>query len=109
MVQAADGATSVLTLSGALDGMTAWRLRHELTLLLIEGTGQIVLDLLAVRFMDTSGLSALVAGHRRCRELGGNLHLVADGERFHRQFDSTGRVALFRFFSTAAAACGAFP
>ena len=69
-VERHDG-TTVLTVSGELDMMTAPKLRECLA-----GTdGTVVVDLLSVSFLDSSGIAALVDARKRLTDTGGNLLL----------------------------------
>ncbi|MCG8919265.1 STAS domain-containing protein [Actinokineospora sp. PR83] len=50
----------------------------------------IVLDLTAVSFLDSAGLSLLVTEHNRCAEHGVPLRLVADTSVVNRPIELTG-------------------
>lgn len=52
------------------------QLKSELVVLSNEGFRNIVLDLMDVQFVDSSGLSALLVGNRLCKEAGGTLVLT---------------------------------
>jgi len=57
-----------------LDAFVAEGLKQALTEAIGDGTKKVVVDLSAVKFMDSSGLGALVFGRQRL-ETGGNLAL----------------------------------
>ena len=62
---ASDGTTIiVLTPSGRLDIRTAWQFRLELQQCISKLSPHIVINLSQVSFVDSSGLTALVAGMR---------------------------------------------
>ena len=63
--------TAVVSAVGEIDLATASRLRRVLAGL----TGNVVLDLRAVSFLDSSGIGALVWGRDRAVEAGFNLML----------------------------------
>ncbi len=65
----------------SLNSVVAPDLKSKLLLLLNEGTGNIVLDMKDVDFVDSSGLSAILFGHRACNE-GGGLLVVANPHAF---------------------------
>lgn len=52
------------------------QLKSELILMNSEGQRNIVLDLSAVKFADSSGLSSLLVGHRLCKNTDGIFILV---------------------------------
>ena len=45
----------------------------------VERASAVVVDLKALRFLDSSGLHGLVTAHRAARERGGRLHVVNAG------------------------------
>lgn len=53
------------------------QLKSELVLMTAEGYKNIVLDLGAVATIDSSGLSAILIGHRVCKENDGSFVLAA--------------------------------
>jgi anti-sigma B factor antagonist len=57
----------VLRLSGELDATTSPGLRDELVRLIDSSVQALDLDLSELRFVDSVGLSVLVAGHHRAR------------------------------------------
>jgi anti-sigma B factor antagonist len=63
--------------SGDLDLATAPALRAELVAAAQAGATLVVLDLEAVPFLDSVGVSVIVAGYKRQRHNGGRLHLAA--------------------------------
>jgi anti-sigma B factor antagonist len=62
----------VVRLSGELDVVSVGRLRTVLDQLLL-GSGQLVVDLRGLSFIDSAGLGALVRAHRKARVLQGQL------------------------------------
>jgi len=60
----ADGPVSVLQLVGELDISSAPALREQL-LELLTSSGDVVVDLSDVSFMDSSGISVLIVAHKR--------------------------------------------
>jgi anti-anti-sigma factor len=51
-----------------IESISAPKLKSELVKLSAEGFPNLVLDLSAVKYIDSSGLSALLVGHRICKE-----------------------------------------
>ena len=73
----ADGHT-VVELRGELDVSTAADLRERLLAIFGEDrTSSIILDLSGLGFMDSTGISVLLAAEERAIQLGGALFLVA--------------------------------
>ncbi|MCB0515210.1 MAG: STAS domain-containing protein [Chitinophagales bacterium] len=59
-----------------LNTLLAPEVKMELLVMVNEGVQNIILDLSAVEFIDSSGLSAILVGHRACKEQGGVLVLT---------------------------------
>jgi anti-anti-sigma factor len=58
-----------------LDGASAPELKALFVQLNKDAVNQIILDLSAVKYCDSSGLSAILIGHRLCRDAGGSFTL----------------------------------
>jgi len=56
--------------------LTAPRLKSELVTLYQSGTINLILDLSKVKYVDSSGLSAILVANRMSKEVGGYLVLV---------------------------------
>ena len=65
-----DGATLIRVI-GELDLSTAPRLREMLVELAGNGTVDVTLDLAEMSFIDSTGVSVLVSGFKRLREMAG--------------------------------------
>ena len=70
---------------GRLDVLSAPILREHLDQLLAEGATKFVIDLSAVPFLDSAGMSVLVSLLKRARQGGGNVTLVAPRATVPRQ------------------------
>lgn len=68
---------TVLEVRGDLDMATAPQLREGLQQLVDAGDRQVVVDLAAVEFMDSSALGTLVVMFKALRDVGGRLCLAA--------------------------------
>src|SRR3954469_20354066 len=75
----------ILTVRGEVDLSTTPRMRSQLTNLLSEGPPQLIVDLEGVRFLDSSGLGALVAALKLARSRSGELRLVCERQRSVRK------------------------
>ena len=72
-----NGQGAILSVGGEVDLATAPQLHAKLMdLLEVKETGGVVVDLTPVGFMDSTGLSVLLAGHRRAQAHGHTIRLV---------------------------------
>lgn len=85
-----DTDSAVISLLGDLDFHTARRLREKLLELHGQGVNKVVLDMAALEFIDSSGLSVLVAGLKRLKNSDGNLTLRAVPEQTRRVLEVSG-------------------
>jgi anti-sigma B factor antagonist len=90
-----DQGVPVITVVGEIDVATAPQLRESLHGVITQGQATIVLDLLGVTFLDSTALGVLVGGLKRCRELGGELHVVVADARIRKIFEITGLDKVF--------------
>ena len=70
----------VVGLTGRLDAFEAQGVRALFTEHIDAGRSRLVVDLSAVEFVDSAGLAALVRAMKRCREVGGDVRLVAPAD-----------------------------
>lgn len=63
-----------------LDSLISANLKSELVILNQEGYRNLICDLSEVTFIDSSGLSALLIGHRLCKESKGTFVLTGCSE-----------------------------
>ncbi|MEV0717429.1 STAS domain-containing protein [Asanoa sp. NPDC050611] len=70
------GETLRLRLAGELDMSTAAELLERIADLAAGGSPRVVVDLTALTFCDSAGLTTFVRGDRRCAEAGGWLRLT---------------------------------
>ncbi|WP_199432999.1 STAS domain-containing protein [Qaidamihabitans albus] len=101
------GAAVVVAVSGDVDLTTAPRFEAALVAACDEaGTANtMIIDLTAVSFFGSVGMSLLIEGHERCRQHGLDLRVVADGRTVLRPLQLTG---LDRVLDIVPAADGAF-
>ncbi|HXF71237.1 MAG TPA: STAS domain-containing protein [Actinomycetota bacterium] len=86
---------TILRAAGEVDLYTAPRLRERLLGAIEGGATRVVVDLVDVSFMDSSGLGVLIGGLRRLRERGGELALVCGEGAVRRVLAITGLDQLF--------------
>jgi anti-sigma B factor antagonist len=102
----AEGRT-VVSVAGEIDVYTAPRLREEITELVAAGTYDLVIDMSAVEFLDSTGLGVLVGGLKKVRAHEGSLQLVCNQDRLLKIFRITGLAKVFVIHDTAEAALAA--
>jgi anti-sigma B factor antagonist len=81
---------TVVALRGELDASSATRLYEEFAQLSRRGVRHIDLDVAKLECMDTSGLSVVVAEHKRARNDGGGLRILSPNRRVIRLFQVSG-------------------
>jgi anti-anti-sigma factor len=72
-----EGSVVVVSLSGTLDAWSEPEVRSALKAVLDQGTSRIVLDLAALRRIDSSGLSALLSVLKAARAAAGDVVLLS--------------------------------
>ena len=97
--------SAAVVLVGRLDAVEAPALRAELDRVLRSGASTLVVDLVAVNFIDSAGLAALVRARRDARHLGGDVVLISPADRDAlRVFGLTQFDEVFRMVDSRAAA-----
>ena len=95
-----DGDATVVALSGELDIASADGLREHLAGLLAGGHIRIVVDLAALAFCDSTGLSTFVRASHGAVEQGGYLRLAAPNGHVARVLSIVGLLDLFPTYRT---------
>ncbi|HEY9566093.1 MAG TPA: anti-sigma factor antagonist [Nocardioides sp.] len=98
-----DGAT-IVAVEGEIDVYTAPKLRDKITELVGDGVYHIIIDMVAVEFLDSTGLGVLVGGLKKVRAHDGSLQLVCNQERLLKIFRITGLAKVFTIHESAEAA-----
>jgi anti-sigma B factor antagonist len=80
----------VIFVAGELDFHTAPDLRKEILTIFNEGVNRLVLDVGQLDFIDSSGLSVIIAGFKRFKERGGDLILRSLTDRTRRVLEVSG-------------------
>ena len=94
----------VVSVSGELDMATAPDLRERLHALIADGQANIVIDLDAVGFLDSTALGVLVGAMKRARSAGGDVRLVCTQSRIAKVLEITRLDQAFATFVTVDAA-----
>ncbi|HYO41127.1 MAG TPA: STAS domain-containing protein [Nocardioidaceae bacterium] len=95
---------AVLTLDGRLNMVSAPQLKTAVTNAVAEGRSQVVVDLSAVTFLDSSGLGALIAGLKAARQASGDLRMTGANEQVRTVLRLTNLDRVLRPYDTVQAA-----
>jgi anti-sigma B factor antagonist len=85
----------VLRVFGEVDIQTSPILDEELRRVVGEGVSSIIVDLSEVTFLDSTGLSVLIAGLKRCQNARGDLRLVSPRSNVRKVLEITGLIDVF--------------
>ena len=94
------GAVTVVWCAGEGDIATAGQLRTRVTEALVDGSGDLVVVLDDVTFLDSLGLGALISAHKRARVLQGSFTIVCTSRPVLRLFAATAMQRVFRVVDT---------
>lgn len=94
--------TIVLSVTGALDILTAGDFTEELLAAIGEAPRAVIVDMSRLDFLASAGMSALVEGHRAAGAT--KLAVVADGPATSRPLTITGLTELIALYPTLAEA-----
>ncbi len=98
------GGYTVLSPHGEIDFATGPQLKEAITDALVAGRLHIVVDMLGVEFIESTGLGALIGGRRRARALDGSLSLVCAESSVLKVFRVTGLDKVFEIHDTVESA-----
>jgi anti-anti-sigma factor len=90
-VASSDG-VAVISVAGELDVSNHQRLRECLREVSEAGATEVILDVEQLTFMDSTGLSVLVATHRRMEAAGGRFSVLAPTNIVKRLLDMIGHL-----------------
>jgi anti-sigma B factor antagonist len=86
--------SSVITIEGEIDSHSVGELHAVFEGLRVD-SNRVVIDMSGVRFMDSSGVSALIYHTLQLETLGGSLHIVNPSRPVHRVLEISGLIELF--------------
>ena len=95
---------AVLSIAGRITAATAPEVKNGISSLISTGHIDLVLDLSKTTFIDSSGLSAIVSGLKRVREVAGSLKLACLQGDVRSIFKLTMLDRVFEMYSTVEAA-----
>ncbi|BAZ14768.1 anti-sigma-factor antagonist [Calothrix sp. NIES-4071] len=88
----------VLEPSGILDGIRGNQLRREVSDIVANGVEIVLIDLKDVKFIDSSGLGALVSSMQMVRNANGKLFICSVSDQVRMLFELTKMDRLFQIF-----------
>ncbi|GAC1501500.1 MAG: anti-sigma factor antagonist BldG [Vulcanimicrobiaceae bacterium] len=94
----------VFTLHGTLDLATSPMARAAFLEAANDGRHEIIVDLSRVEFLDSTGLGALIGGHRRAAESGGGMRLVVNDGPISRLLNITGLMRVLEVYPSVSCA-----
>jgi anti-sigma B factor antagonist len=100
---------SVVTLDGRIVlGEETNSFREKLKSMLAEGKKQIVLNMVNIKYIDSSGLGTLVAAHVSAKTQGASVRLCNLGKKSQEVMQITKLPTIFDVYDTEAAAVSSF-
>jgi anti-sigma B factor antagonist len=99
--------STVVAVGGEIDVYSAPKLRERLIALVDAGSYNLIVDMEAVEFLDSTGLGVLVGGLKRVRAHDGWIDLVCTQGRILRIFRITGLSKVFSIYNSVAEALAA--
>jgi anti-sigma B factor antagonist len=100
---------ALVILTGELDVSTAGRLYEELAALTREGMIHVALDLRDLEYIDSTGISVLIAEHKRTAAAGGELIILMPHRQVRRVFEVSGLMEIFDVLPKDDAPAGGTP
>ncbi|AVH73218.1 STAS domain-containing protein [Nostoc sp. 'Lobaria pulmonaria (5183) cyanobiont'] len=89
----------ILELSGILDGIRGNELRREVSGILANGADILLLDMKEVKFIDSSGLGALVSAMQMARTANRKLFVCSISDQVRMLFELTKMDRIFQTFA----------
>jgi len=93
-----NGDATVVDLAGELDAYTSGRFREAMIESIENGNPNLVVSMLNVEYIDSSGLGALVGGLKRASERNGKIVIVCNQPQVRKVFEITGLEKVFPLY-----------
>jgi len=94
------GGVPIIDLGGELDAYTCPRLRDVMVEVIDERSATVIISMLKLEYIDSSGLGTLVAGLKRASERNGRIGLICTNPQVRKVFEITGLVQVFPLYET---------
>jgi anti-sigma B factor antagonist len=88
---------------GEIDINTAPLMKQHLDEAIDKGPAHVIVDFSGVRYVDSTGLGALVGCRRRLQAAGGQMSLICNNQHVLKLFEITGLSQLFDMYESEAA------
>jgi anti-sigma B factor antagonist len=106
-IETVDGVT-VIRLNGSLDARSVTGLRDRIAVLIADGATRFVVDAAQLRFVDSSGLGALLYLRRFARQGKGDVRIASAGRELLVLLDISGLRTIFEVHPDVTAALSRF-
>jgi anti-sigma B factor antagonist len=93
-----DTLVPIIDLVGEVDAYTSARFREAMVDLIEGGAASLIVSMIKVDYIDSSGLGALVGGLKRSSEHGGRIVIVCDNPQIRKVFEITGLEKVFPLY-----------
>ena len=103
-----DGVYVVMIEGRIVLGEESHSFREKMKRVLAEGKKKIVLNVANIKYIDSSGLGALVAVHYNAKTQGASMCLCNLGKKFYEVLQITKLLTVFDVYDTEAAAVDSF-
>ncbi len=107
-IESRDAVTLIQVQEERLDAHNSPELKNQMLKLLEEGNHRMIIDLQDVRFVDSSGLGALVSGFKNASARNGSLKLCGLQPQVQSMFELTRLHRVFDIFSDRHQALSSF-
>ncbi|QLE56444.1 STAS domain-containing protein [Nostoc sp. TCL26-01] len=94
-----NSSVEILELSGILDGIRGNELRREVSSIVETGVQILLIDMQEVKFIDSSGLGALVSAMQMTRSANVKLFLCSINDQVRMLFELTKMDRIFQTFA----------
>jgi anti-sigma B factor antagonist len=102
------GTTTVVRITGSVDGLTADTLLTALQAQVLEGRTRMVGDLSGVDYTSSAGLRALLATLKATRQQGGDFRLAAVQPGVFKVLELSGFTSILKLYPDVGAAVASF-
>ncbi|HEY3476438.1 MAG TPA: STAS domain-containing protein [Anaerolineales bacterium] len=103
-----EGNSTIITVTGSVDALTAAELSKVLTNEIAEGHANLVVDLIGVEFMSSAGLRTLLGAVKEARSSGGDLRITSTNPGIDKVLRMSGFHNIAKVFPSQAEAISSF-
>lgn len=107
-IEERDGVVIIDVKEERLDAHNSGEFKTQMLNFFEEGKSNLIVDMAGVRFVDSSGLGALVSGYKNASARNGNLKLCGLQSQVKSMFELTRLHRVFEIFPTADEAVASF-